>query len=149
MTDEMETQDEQDEEQDETPRRKKGKKGKKSKKSKRSKEKDSEEKPSKKSKGSKKGKGSKKKAKDDGDARSSVISTASALREIDAFNTRSVSKTLKAMAAGETPDNSAMVDLKEHVKTEAARLREEGDGSSASKLSSINRLVRRIERSTR
>lgn len=97
--------------------------------------KEKSEKKSKKSKGS--------------DVASAARSAASALREVEGFNTKAVSKTLKAMEAGETPSNADMVALRDHIKAEAGRLREEKKGSAASKLSAVNRHVRRIERSTR
>lgn len=91
----------------------------------------------------------KKEKSEDTGANSSLVSTAEKINGIEGFNNRGVAGTIKTMLKAEAPSNEDMVALRDHLKAEASRLREEGNGSAASQLSSVNRLVRRIERSTR
>lgn len=82
---------------------------------------------------------------------SANVSLAETLRNI-AFDTKGVKTILDKLEKDTTPSNDEMLKLRDHIKAEAARLRAEENEksqSAASELSSANRAVRRLERSTR
>lgn len=62
---------------------------------------------------------------------------------------KKVGKIITLLTKNETPTNAQLIALRDEIKAQAAKARKEDDGSRSSELSAANRLVRRLERSTR
>ena len=62
---------------------------------------------------------------------------------------KAITATIGKLKKGETPTNKQLLGLRDFINETAAQAREDEKGEVASRLSALNRGVRRLERSTR